>query len=182
MLNSLKTIGRMRASGFTLLEVLITLLVISVGLVGMASMQLVSLKASHSSYYRSVVSSIALNVEETLWASMRDLDQPGQCIFSQTDSTDFITAMDNLVSRWTASGPGEVGIPFLSYEFLDVETIAKDRVETESGSIGKWVDRSQVIRLRFEWSEQRFAQEDGTEQFDYELHMPCIPEFVFDEA
>ncbi|MCA1806114.1 MAG: type IV pilus modification protein PilV, partial [Xanthomonadaceae bacterium] len=46
------------ASGFTLLEVLIALLVLSVGTLGCVALQLNALKATHSAYQRSLASLI----------------------------------------------------------------------------------------------------------------------------
>jgi prepilin-type N-terminal cleavage/methylation domain-containing protein len=53
----IETAGRER--GFTLIEVLIALLVLTIGLVGMAALHMTSLKNAHSSYYRSIASSVA---------------------------------------------------------------------------------------------------------------------------
>ncbi len=46
-------VSRVMQSGFTLLEVLITLIILSVGLLGLAGLQTMSLRNNHSAYLRS---------------------------------------------------------------------------------------------------------------------------------
>lgn len=56
--------------GFTLLETLIALLVLSFGLLGLAGLQLKTLQSSHSSYQRGLANIIAADAVERLWANM----------------------------------------------------------------------------------------------------------------
>jgi len=49
----MKRFERKQIAGFTLLEVLIALLVLSIGMLGVAGMQISSLKASQNTFYRS---------------------------------------------------------------------------------------------------------------------------------
>lgn len=57
-------------AGLTLIEVLVGLLVLSIGLVGIAGLHLSSLSATHSSYHRTVATLIATDAEERLWLSL----------------------------------------------------------------------------------------------------------------
>lgn len=56
-------------SGFSLLEVLISVLILSFGLLGMAGLQLKSLQSSHSAYQRTLATVIAMDAGERLWAN-----------------------------------------------------------------------------------------------------------------
>ncbi|WP_006788135.1 type IV pilus modification protein PilV [Thiorhodospira sibirica] len=56
--------------GFTLIEVLVSFIVLSIGLLGLASLQLNALKSSHSAYQRTVASIIAMDAGERLWANL----------------------------------------------------------------------------------------------------------------
>lgn len=60
--------------GFTLLEVLIAVLVLSLGLLGVAAMQLRALQSSHVSYQRSVATLAAQDAVERLWGAMMIID------------------------------------------------------------------------------------------------------------
>jgi type IV pilus assembly protein PilV len=60
------------ASGFTLLEVLIALLLLSVGTLGCVALQLNALQATHSAYQRSLASLIAADAGERLWQGLAD--------------------------------------------------------------------------------------------------------------
>lgn len=60
--------------GFSLVEALIALLVLSLGLVGVAAMQLKALQSASLGYQRSVASVAAADAQERLWATL----EPGQ--------------------------------------------------------------------------------------------------------
>lgn len=57
------------SSGFSLLEVLVSVLILSFGLLGMAGLQLKSLQNSHSAYQRTLATVIAMDAGERLWAN-----------------------------------------------------------------------------------------------------------------
>lgn len=57
-------------SGFTLLEALVALLVLSIGMLGVAAMQLKALQGAHAAYQRSIASLAAQDAQERLWASL----------------------------------------------------------------------------------------------------------------
>ncbi|OBA00156.1 type IV pilus modification protein PilV [Halomonas sp. G11] len=64
----------MSQRGFSLVEALIALLVLSLGLVGVAAMQLKALQSATQGYQRSVASVAAVDAQERLWATL----EPGQ--------------------------------------------------------------------------------------------------------
>ncbi|WP_111413384.1 type IV pilus modification protein PilV [Billgrantia lactosivorans] len=57
-------------SGFTLIEALIAVLVLSIGLLGVAAMQLRALQSAHMGYQRAVVSLAAIDAQERAWADL----------------------------------------------------------------------------------------------------------------
>lgn len=63
--------------GFSLVEALIALLVLSLGLVGVAAMQLKALQSASLGYQRSVASVAAVDAQERLWAQLATLE-PGE--------------------------------------------------------------------------------------------------------
>lgn len=60
---------RRRAGGFTLVEVLVALLVLSIGLLGLAGLQLSGLQGNHSAYLRSQVSVLAYDMIDRMRAN-----------------------------------------------------------------------------------------------------------------
>lgn len=65
---------RYRQSGFTLLEVLITLIVLSVGLLGLAGLQTMSLRNNHDAYLRSQVISQIYDIVDRMRANSARVD------------------------------------------------------------------------------------------------------------
>lgn len=61
---------RRNNNGFTLIEALIALVVLSIGLLGVAAMQLKALQSAHAGYQRALVSLIAIDAQERAWAIM----------------------------------------------------------------------------------------------------------------
>lgn len=61
-----------RQRGFTLIEALVALLVLSIGLLGVAAMQLKSLQGAHAAYQRSIASLAAQDAQERLWAELEN--------------------------------------------------------------------------------------------------------------
>ena len=169
---SLKSVGR----GFTLIEAMIALLVLTIGLVGVAAMHLTSLKGAHSSYYRSVASTVALDLEERIWdfASV-SLTAPGNCL----EASDLTGIRAELLDQWTpAPGvAGQIGIPNLAVQFGSLQSRENTRVQP--GASGLWYDRWVQLPVRLTWTETRFRGDDSTtEQFDFVIRMPCVPEFI----
>lgn len=58
--------AKRQQKGATLIEVLVTLLIFSVGLLGLAGLQSMSLKANHSAYYRSQATFLAYDIGERM--------------------------------------------------------------------------------------------------------------------
>ena len=67
-----------RKSGFSLVEVMVTLLVLSVGLLGIAALQVVTLQSSSTSLHRSMAVIQANDLVERLWANICDVSDEGR--------------------------------------------------------------------------------------------------------
>ena len=65
--------------GFSLIEALIALLVLSIGLIGVAAMQLKALQSANAGYQRSVASVSAVDAQERLWATLAALETGQTC-------------------------------------------------------------------------------------------------------
>ncbi|XKH60523.1 type IV pilus modification protein PilV [Halomonas sediminis] len=67
-----------RQRGFSLIEALVALLVLSFGLVGVAAMQLKALQSATAGYQRSVATLAAVDAQERLWAELVKMDQDSE--------------------------------------------------------------------------------------------------------
>lgn len=59
-----------RQEGFTLVEALVALVVLSIGLLGVAAMQVKALQSAHMGFQRSVASLAAVDAQERAWAAL----------------------------------------------------------------------------------------------------------------
>jgi type IV pilus assembly protein PilV len=59
-----------RQSGFTLLEILVAIVVLSIGLLGLAALQVVSLNNNQVAYYRSIASQQAYDMADRMRANL----------------------------------------------------------------------------------------------------------------
>lgn len=75
-------------SGFTLIEALIAVLVLSIGLLGVAAMQLRALQSAHMGYQRAVVSLAAIDAQERAWAGLSQ-SSPHTCPAPSTFANDW---------------------------------------------------------------------------------------------
>lgn len=91
-----------RVRGFTLIEALIALLILSIGLLGVAGMQLKALQSAHIAYQRSLASAIAIDAQERLWSKL----EPGE---SCPPVSDVITAWKK--AWFTNGGDGRETLP-----------------------------------------------------------------------
>jgi len=75
-------------NGFTIIEVLVSLLVISVGLLGMAGLQTVGIQQSHKSYLKTQASLLAFDMADRMRANLAGIT---------TGAYDGINSIDTLV-------------------------------------------------------------------------------------
>lgn len=78
-----------RQRGFTLIEALVALVVLSIGLLGVAAMQLRALQSAHMGYQRAVVSLAAIDAQERAWAWLASND--GSCPTASNVHGDWLT-------------------------------------------------------------------------------------------
>jgi len=81
--------------GFSLIEALIALVVLSIGLIGVAAMQLKALQSANTGYQRSVASVAAVDAQERLWAQLATLGSDETC-----DDIDLLAVQKKWRKNW----------------------------------------------------------------------------------
>ena len=93
-----------KCGGFTLIEVLVTVLLLSFGALATALLQMQALKATHAAYQRSLASVFAADVAERLWFGLA------------AGSPNDVWLADWLHDRSCAEATGHVCLPGLQVE------------------------------------------------------------------
>jgi len=148
---------RTHSTGLSLLEVLIALLVLSVGLIGVAVLTVQSLQNIHSSLYTSLASAAALDFEERLWLELgRDPESVG-C----PDANPVKKAVE---AAWgspiDSNGADKVFLTLPGFQIAMVPespALIADQIHLD---------------LKLTWDEERFNGENG-ESFDYRIAILC---------
>ena len=91
-----------RLAGFTLIEILITLVIFSIGLLGLAGMQLRGAEGTNTAYFRSQATLLANDMAERMHANRQgvmndaymDLDTGGICEEGKSEPTPFCASRD----------------------------------------------------------------------------------------
>jgi len=144
--------GRAHASGgrhqrgVTLIEVLIAVLVVSVGLLGLAGLQTVSMQYSHSSYMRTYANNMAYDLADRMRANREsalnndydiDVDLGDSHPGSNSDSSSM--AQRDLYKWWSSvdqtlpQPTAEVTVDGSGVATIDIEWL-DDRAEEDSGN------------------------------------------------
>ncbi len=163
-------------SGFTLIEVLIALAVLTIGLTGLAAMQLSSMQYVHSAHYRSLATTIAMDFEERMWLELANNDL-STCPDSSNwdpDSEEEPNLMGKLTTHWTRNAAGE------DWDWSTANLLTLPGLEIVTGTpvMGTSVVR---VPITLSWSEARFPgehPEDGEdtesrESFTYNVQIQC---------
>jgi type IV pilus assembly protein PilV len=94
---------RRRAGGFTLIESLVALMVMSIGLLGVAALQLASLQANHGAFQRTQATFLAQDIVDRMRAN-RDAAIAGQydIAFGTAPPTSPTTTAETDIAAWRA--------------------------------------------------------------------------------
>lgn len=87
----------MRQRGFTLIEALVALLILSLGMMGIAAMQLNALHSANRSYQHSVATLAAVDAQERLWEA---LENASGCEESDLGPPGFSEIQDRWKNHW----------------------------------------------------------------------------------
>lgn len=99
-------------SGFTLIEVLIAALVLSIGLLGLAGLQAVSLRMNHGSYLRVQASNLSYEIADAMRANRNSAEEYDSGFTgTRSAATDAdITTWNNRLASLLPSGSGTIEV------------------------------------------------------------------------
>lgn len=144
-----------RCRGFSLIEALVALLVLAIGLLAVAGMQLKALQGAHMAYQRSLASVIAIDAQERLWSKLKHVDGNLVCPGANEVLTEWKKAwFDDDVDRATLPGGGDSKIKPIK-------------------------DTPCSYKVIVDWEEERFNKNEGSEDedlssFQYQFRLPGI--------
>lgn len=137
-----------RHRGFSLTEVLVALLVLSIGLLGLAALQLNGLKGVHSAYQRTLAGVIAMDAGERLWMSLADGKEP-----------------EDIQAEWLSDWGNDTDSPGYTPGRATLPGLSASSIKPDPDP-----DRGWIITVR--WSEGRFDEPSGQSVFEYRLTLP----------
>lgn len=169
--------------GLSLIEVLIALLVLSIGMVGLGALLLTSLSNVHSSSHYSLASALALDVEERLWFETAAIsaNSPGAlgddgCL----DASQIESVIDEMVTQWSLAGShwGWTGARRLQLPANFTVVAASDDIQHVSNAVNNPGIFWTIVPFAVDWQEARFEDLDGQgEQYLARVAIPCRPVF-----
>jgi type IV pilus assembly protein PilV len=131
--------------GFTLLEVLVALVVLSIGLLGLAGLMAASLKNSHSAYYRTQATWLAYDVLDRMRANRT-------------------VALANGYDLALGAAPGGSGLAATDLGEWDAE-LSNTLPEGDGSVAVQAVGSSRFVTIVVQWNDTRGTGGDAAEQF-----------------
>lgn len=138
-----------KARGFTLIEALVALLVLSFGLLGLAMMQVKAMKSSHVAYQRSIATIAAQDLVERLWI---ELGRGAPASIVCPEATAIVTGSQTILGQWHAEW--EQFIPSL---VMDSDGSSGTQTVVKDGAIAC------KYTITVQWVDERFGDEEVSE-------------------
>lgn len=141
-------------TGFTLLEVLIALVVISIGLLGVATLQLTGMKNNHSAFYRTQASILGYQIIESMRANRKEADSG---------------SYDKALSTTCPTSPSGI----VEVDFANWCTALSQLLPAGTGAIA-YTKVTGLVRITIQWDDSRGSAGGTAQQFIMETQL-CDP-------
>ncbi|MBB3185465.1 type IV pilus assembly protein PilV [Halomonas fontilapidosi] len=139
-----------KTRGFTLIEALVALLVLSIGLLGLAMMQVKAMKSAHVAYQRSIATIAAQDMVERLWVEL-GRGAPASIVCPEATATVPPTS-ETILFQWHKEW--EKSIPSL---VMDSDGSSGTQTVVKDGSVAC------KYTITVQWEDERFGDEDVSE-------------------
>lgn len=137
--------ARDRHTGFSLVEVLVAVVVLAVGLLGLAALQIKGLQSAHAAYQRTLASIIAQDAAERLWLARASGASPS-------------TVQTQWLANWQGSNAA------------GAQTLTLPGIAAGSHIAGLG---NGALSITVQWSEGRFADDHAAaSSFVYRITLP----------
>ncbi|MGD8570503.1 MAG: type IV pilus modification protein PilV [Gammaproteobacteria bacterium] len=159
-----------RQTGFTLIEVLIAVLVISIGLLGMAGLQTSGIQQSHNSYLKTQASMLAYDMADRMRSNLLGVNSGD---YDSVDSVnDPVTATPGCISSGTACSASETATNDI-YEWTNknAEGSIASLLPSGYGMVSKNGD---VFTITVLWDEARTGATGTDCSTDYSVDLKCF--------
>ena len=150
----------LRLRGFTMIEVLVTLVILSVGLLGLAGLQLRAVRNTHNSYLRTQATFIAYDMSDRIRAN-RNAALAGKYDAIDTAAKTYTDQGCSTTSSSTGSKCTAAELAAQdAYEWKQTLTNAKTGLPGGSGTVKNNGDGTFTVSIN--WNERVRAEEDST--------------------
>jgi len=135
-----------RQDGFTLLEVLIAVVILSIGLLGVAGMQAVSLKNNHAAYTKTLATNLASDIAERIRANPL-----GHDYYAGFDSSGTIASPPSCISSSNGCTPEQLAKYDLYYWSKPIVDTSSPALPQGQATISRTAD---VFTVTLFWRER----------------------------
>ena len=163
------TMTKKRARGFTLLEVLITVVIFSVGLLGIAGLQMTGMKQTHNAHLRAVATMQAQDMADRMRANSAGVTGglydtmptscSADCAANQCTSAEMA---EYDMCEWKDAIEGTTGVPALlpgavAILCLDSSPAPDDPDTTDWGTDDECTGTGNVFAVKLQWDERAIS-------------------------
>ncbi len=146
-----------RLNGFTLLEVMVALVIFSIGLLGLAGLQSQSLRYNHSAYLQTQATYLAYDILDRMRAN-KDTAQAGGYNASLNTSGSNHNCNDSTVSCGTTQ--------MAQFDIFEWKNLLSNRLPAGNGSVAQSGD---VFTVTIQWDDPGTPGDESETQIQSEL-------------